>query len=84
MALYFICYDITKNSQNSRLINELVRMGGIRMLDSNWCMSRVNSGDTQNLFDHLKKFIENDSRLLISEVTDWAGKNIPDNPNKLK
>lgn len=45
-----------KKPKNSRLINGSDRMG-VRMLDSNWYMYKVNAGNTNNLFDHQKNLL---------------------------
>lgn len=84
MAEYFVSYDLIKNKDYSKLINELKKLGGLRMLESNWCLSRSNTGESKSLRDHFKSFIDADDRLVVSEITDWAGIRMLDNPNNLK
>lgn len=84
MAEYFVSYDLVKNKDYSKLINELKRLGALRMLESNWCLSRASTGEAKSLRDHFKKFIDTDDRLVVSEVNDWAGIRMLDNPNSLK
>jgi hypothetical protein len=83
MVQYFVSYDLINNKDYKRLINELKKLGALRMLESNWCLSRSGAGESKNLRDHFKKFIDNDDRLVVSEVTDWAGIRMLDNPNNL-
>lgn len=83
MALYFVSYDLVKNKDYSKIIDELKRLNARRMLKSNWCLTRPTSGESKNLRDHFQKFIDSDDRLVVSEVTDWAGLRMMDNPNNL-
>lgn len=83
MALYFVSYDLLKTKDYQKIIDELKRYGARRMLESNWCFNRANSGESSILRDHFKKFIDSDDRLVVSEVTDWSGRWMLDNPNNL-
>ncbi|HFW4211923.1 TPA: hypothetical protein ACIBOM_005085, partial [Salmonella enterica subsp. enterica serovar Reading] len=83
MALYFVSYDLVKTKDYQKIIDELKRYGARRMLESNWCFKRANSGESKIFRDHFKKFIDSDDRLVVSEVADWAGSRMLDNPNSL-
>lgn len=83
MALYIVSYDLVKNKNYSKIFDELKRLGARRMLESNWCLTRSSSGESKNLRGNFQNFIDSDDRLVVSEVTDWAGVRIMDNPNNL-
>ncbi len=80
--LYFIDYDLRKQRNYQPLYDELNRLGGIRMLESLWCLHLTSSAVA--LRDHLTLFIDSDDGLCVSQVTDWATRGIPNTPNKLR
>jgi hypothetical protein len=75
MALYLISYDLMNHAtfgQYEKLIAEIKRLGGERVLLSEWAMGRSESAVV--LRDHLRQFIHNNDRLLVSEISaaNWA------------
>lgn len=78
MAVCFVSYDWVKE-----IIDELKRLGALRMLESNWCLKRSISCESKNSRDHFKKFIDSDDRLVVSEITDWDNLRMMDNLNNL-
>jgi len=83
MALYFVSYDLVKTKDYQKIIDELKRYGALRMLESYWCFEWKDSGKATAFRDHFVKFIDSDDSLVVSEVTDWAGRRMLDNPNSL-
>lgn len=83
MALYFVSYDLVKTKDYQKIIDELKRYGARRMLESDWCFKRLNSGEAVAFRDHFRKFIDSDDRLVVAEITSWAGFNMLDNPGNL-
>lgn len=84
MANYTVSYDLVNCRDYQRLIDELKRLGALRMLESDWCLARSHSGESRRLRDHFMKFIDSDDRLVVSEIVNWAGVRMLDTPNSLK
>lgn len=82
MALYLLSYDLVKRRDYEKLWAELERFGALRVLESDWCLKH---GDTscEALRDHFRQFIDDDDRLFVSEVSDWASWKAINSPNKL-
>jgi len=83
MALYFLEYDLRKQRNYKPLYDELARFKAVRILESLWCFNRYETSSA-GLRDHFKDFIDNDDGLIVSEVTDWAGRSVQGSPNDLK
>jgi len=83
MALYFLEYDLRKQRDYQKLLDELSRFNGIRILKSLWCFNRANT-NCANLRDYFQQFIDGDDGLVVSEVSDWATLKTLGNPNQLK
>lgn len=82
MALYFLTYDLRKSRNYQILYDELNNFGAVRILESTWCFTRLNTS-AKKLRDHFKKYIDSSDALIVSEVTDWASFNTDGTPNDL-
>lgn len=80
--LYFISYDLIKNRDYDKIINELERLGAIRVLESVWAF-KYNANSSVEIRDHLKSFIDHDDRLLVIESGGWAGLRLLESPKNL-
>jgi hypothetical protein len=70
-TLYLITYDLDSPGQNYQpLWDALKRFGAKRALESVWVMRSAYSA-TQ-LRDALKSYIDDNDRLLVSSMNDWA------------
>lgn len=73
--LYMVSYDLRKPGQDYKsLIDELERLGGKKVLKSEWAL-RQNNTSASDLRDHLRQFIDSNDRLLVVAVSDWAAWN---------
>ena len=71
MKTFLISYDLDKPGQNyQKLIAELERLGGFRVLFSQWAVQLSNP--VVQVRDHLLQFIDSNDRLLVMEVGNWA------------
>jgi hypothetical protein len=71
MAKLFITYDLKPDAQYPRLWAALRAMGACRPLQSGWVVD-VQFTSAQ-MRDHLKKFIDEDDRLLVVSLAGgWA------------
>lgn len=88
MTTYTISYDLIKSKDYKSLIDELERLGAHRTQNSYWLVAVTNTA--KELHDHLKKFVDSDDRIWVSELTsnhyyanaisgtnDWIAKNRP-------
>lgn len=82
MALYFLSYDLRNRRDYQSLYNELEKFNAIRILESMWCFKRINT-NASGLRDHFKSFVDSDDGFMVSEVEDWAGRNLDGSPNDL-
>lgn len=86
MTTYTIAYDLIKRKDYQSLWDELKRLGAHRTQDSYWLISVNNTA--KELHYHLKKFVDSDDRIWVSELTqnhyyanalagtnDWLSKN---------
>lgn len=71
MDTYFISYDLIKHKDYPRIIAELERMGGVRILESVWAIKKA-STTSKELYDHLCNFIDGDDRILIVKSRGWT------------
>lgn len=71
MVNYLVSYDLDKPGQNySPLISELERLGGIKILYSEWIVrSNVTAAQMR---DHLLAFIDSNDMLLVVALTGEA------------
>jgi hypothetical protein len=85
MPLYLVSYDLLNHAtfgQYEELIAEIQRLGGKRVLLSEWVMRRADG--SVELRDHLRKFIHSADRLLVSEISgNWASWAVLCDINKL-
>ena len=71
MGRYLVSYDLDKPGQDyPRIISELERLGGIKILYSEWIV-RV-SWTAAELRDHLRNFIDSNDMLLVVALTGEA------------
>ena len=81
--LYIISYDLRKPGQDyATLFNALRRKGAKRVLKSQWAL-KDHKGKAIALRDELKRDIDTNDRLLVTEVGHWAGYNLMFNLNTL-
>lgn len=83
MALYLLSYDLCKEKDYQKLYDELKKYQAIRILESDWCFRRDNTTAVA-LRDHFEQYIDDDDRLFVAEIKDWASHNIMANPNNLR
>lgn len=82
MALFFLEYDLRKQRDYQKMYDELNKFNAVRILESLWCFNRVNT-NCENLRNHFSSFIDKDDGLIVSEVTNWASKNVLATPKQL-
>jgi hypothetical protein len=73
MALYLISYDLLNKKtfgDYETLLTELRRLGAKEVLYSQW-MWKSDSTSSQ-IRDHLRQFMHNDDRILVTAVGPWA------------
>ena len=83
MALYFVEYELRNKRDYQKIIKELESFGAIHVLNSYWCFKRYNT-NAKSLRDHFSQFVDSDDAIMVTEVTDWAGKGLKNSPNNLK
>ena len=67
MATYVFTYDLIKRKDYPKLWDELERLGAHRALNSFWLISVSNTA--KELHEHLRKFVDDDDRIWVSELT---------------
>src|SRR3546814_19677 len=88
MTTFTVTYDLIKTKDYKKIWDELERLGGHRTCESYWLVSVNNTA--KELADHLKKYMDSDDRVWVSELTknhhysnakagtnDWLKKNPP-------
>lgn len=83
MALYFFTYDLRGRRDYPELYAELERFNAVRVLESNWCLKRINTS-AEGLRNHFSQFMDNDDGLLVDESTSWATRHTDGAPKDLK
>lgn len=63
MALYLISYDLIKQKDYTKLIDELKRLSAEKILLSAWKADLNNT--PSEVFNYFKNFIDNDDRLVV-------------------
>ncbi|GGY12792.1 CRISPR-associated protein Cas2 [Pseudoduganella dura] len=66
MTTYTVSYDLNKEKDYARLLNELRRLNGVRVQASYWLVAVSNTAE--ELHNHLKTFVDKDDALWVSEV----------------
>jgi hypothetical protein len=77
MPVYVVSYDLTRPGQNyDTLWAELKRLGGQRVLQSQWAVNVNNT--SAELRDHFWAYMDRTDRLLVMarDSGDWAGMNL--------
>ena len=67
MALFVVSYDLRKNKDYKRIIEELERLGGHRALESFWFVDLENTA--VQVRDHLKDYVDSDDQFAVVEFT---------------
>lgn len=67
MTTYTVSYDLIKRKDYPELWGELERLGAHRTQDSYWLLSASNTA--KEVHDHLKRYVDGDDRLWVSELT---------------
>lgn len=70
-----------KQRDYQALYDELAKFNAIRVLESTWCFERVET-DAKNLCNHFAQFIDKDDGLCVTQVRDWATRNVIAVPKK--
>ena len=65
MALYVVSYDLRKRKDYPKLWDEMGRLGGFKPLESVYLLD-LSDTDPQGLKDHLRTFIDDDDRLIVT------------------
>ena len=82
--LYVISYDLRKPGRDyDPLYDALEQEGAERILQSQWALKIGLPGQAKVLRAEFKRFIDNNDRLLVTEVDDWAGRKLKFSPNDL-
>lgn len=74
LALYFLTYDLCDKANDLKLIDELEHLGAIRVLESTWCLKKVDTS-VERIRDHFKALLDDNDGLVVSEVNHWAALN---------
>ncbi|MDU9393138.1 hypothetical protein [Pseudomonas sp. zfem002] len=67
MTTFTVSYDLINNKNYKLLIDELNRLGAHRSLESFWLVAY--NSTAKGLHDHLRKFMDSDDKLWVSELT---------------
>ena len=74
MALYLVGYDLMNHKtqgEYEELMKELKRLGAQKVLLSQWVLQ--SNVDAEAIRDRLRKFMHEDDRMLVAEITNnWA------------
>ena len=66
--LYLVSYDLVKPGRSYQpLWDELKRLGGKRVLESQWVLR--NTASSLDICNHLIKFVDSNDRMIVNEVT---------------
>jgi CRISPR-associated endonuclease Cas2 len=68
MTKFTVSYDLIKRKDYQTLWDELKRLGAHRSQASYWLVS-VNQSGAETLHNHLKKFVDADDSIWVSELT---------------
>ena len=81
---YSISYDLQAPGKNyEKLWEELLRLGGKRVLDSHWVLRRNNTTPAA-IRDHFRQYIDSNDRLMVIGFEDsWASWNAKTNVNDI-
>lgn len=83
MALYILSYDLCKEKDYQKLYDELEKFHAVRILESDWCFYRDYTNAVA-LRDHFLKFIDDDDRLFVAAITEWASHKTLATPKDIK
>jgi len=67
LAYFVVSYDLIRNKDYQRIIDELERLGAAKMLLSQWLLDASNTA--QEVKDHLTPFVDDDDRLVVIEFS---------------
>jgi hypothetical protein len=71
MALHLVCCDLHTPAKDYRkLSREVERLGGKRVLNSQWALR--SGWSAEELCRHLSRFVGVSDRLLVTELHNWA------------
>ena len=82
LQLFSVSYDLREPGKDyPSLITELQRLGAKKILLSHWVLR--SSKSAEQLRDQLLSFIDDNDRLFVDQVSDWASFNAMVDPNKI-
>lgn len=84
MKIFFVDYDLRQEKDYKTLTDELVRLGGIRVLKSLWSLKLADTNTCVIVRDHLKKFMDKDDGIIVSEVIGYACSSVDNAPHKFQ
>src|SRR5688500_13980031 len=67
MAYMIVSYDLVKNKDYPKLWAEMTRLNAAKALESLYFLDIANTA--LDIKEHLKQYIDNDDRLLVTEFT---------------
>ena len=82
MALFFLTYDLKRQQDYQNLYEELEKFKAVRILESTWCLERINTSSSA-LKDYFRKYIDSDDGLIVSAVAYWSAYNTDGTPQDL-
>jgi hypothetical protein len=82
MGLFLVTYDLMKPGQSYQtLFDALAALGAKRILLSTWVLKSASSA--AQLRDHFRQYIDDNDRLFVCQISDWAGYNLMYDINQL-
>ncbi|HCE45188.1 MAG TPA: hypothetical protein DET40_16740 [Lentisphaeria bacterium] len=75
MKHYFLKCELQDSERKKALFDELANLNARHVFGNSWFLQYKDS-NASKLRNHFKYYIGSGDRLIVTEVTDWAGVNI--------
>ena len=75
MNNYFLKCELQDLERKKALFDELANLNARHVFGNSWILQYKDS-NASKLRSHFKNYISSGDRLIVAEVTDWAGVNI--------
>jgi CRISPR/Cas system-associated endoribonuclease Cas2 len=83
MKVFYVSYDVREEDKVKNLRNRLIKLKGKRVLESVWTVKLPDKYTYKNLLNNLRKYIDENTGLIVVEANNHHWINTDDEPHEI-